>query len=194
MENKEDFKSNTKDMIKKILIVMIIIIVISSVSIFITTTLYNLKNENSISNEGNSKEDNYNSNKNNGNSDDNDIINTEEIKYDGNEYIYKIRYDFGSEVYIYYLKDKSINVVEKIPIAEKVEECNCMELTGEYNYKEHKVSFSSSSINTIVKVFDELAKKSDKKEFNADELELTEYQKETLLAILLNNEEDIPTN
>lgn len=112
-----------------------------------------------------------------------------EVSYDN--YIYKIRYDFGTESYIYLLPDNVIKTVEIQEIYDIVPDCNCMEPTGEFNYDEETINFSEETKKAVISVFDELYQKSGKKEFNADNMELTKYQQRILLATILNFEDQI---
>ncbi len=114
---------------------------------------------------------------------------TEEISYDN--YIYKIRYDFGAEVYIYLLPNNIIKTVEKQEIFDIAKDCKCLKSTGKYSYTEEEINFSSISKTRVVNVFDELYKVSGKREFNADDIELNTYQKRILSAIVLNDEDKI---
>lgn len=163
MSLKEENKvSKKKEKFSKILVIIIGLVVLSS-SLFIIRWYHQSKNNNnSINNE---------------------------IKY--NDYIYKIRYDFGCESYIYLLKDNVIKTVAVQEIYEIMKDCNCMEPTGKYNYKEKTIVFSTETINQVIKVFDELYKKSGKKEFNTDNIKLTKYQQRILLAVITNNENGI---
>lgn len=106
-------------------------------------------------------------------------------------YIYKIRYDFGTESYIYLLPDNVIKTVEIQEIYDIMPDCNCIESTGEFNYDEETINFSEETKKAVISVFDELYKKSGKKEFNADNMELTKYQQRILLATILNFEDQI---
>lgn len=112
-----------------------------------------------------------------------------EVNYDN--YIYKIRYDFGAESYIYLLPGNVIKTVEIQEIYDIVSDCNCMKPTGKFNYNEETINFSKEATNVVINVFDKLYKKSGKKEFNADNMELTKYQQRILLATILNFEDQI---
>ena len=111
--------------------------------------------------------------------------------YYNNNYIYKIRYDFGAEDYIYLLPDNVIKKIEIQPVSRIVPDCKCMEFTGEYKYYEETIDFSEKSKKIAINVFKELSKKSGSKCFNADDMELTKYQEKILLAILLNSEDEM---
>lgn len=111
--------------------------------------------------------------------------------YYNNNYIYKIRYDFGAEDYIYLLPDNVIKKLEIQEVSRMVPDCNCMEFTGEYKYYEETIDFSEKSKKIAINVFKELSKKSGSKCFNADDMELTKYQEKILLAILLNSEDEM---
>lgn len=111
--------------------------------------------------------------------------------YYNNNYIYKIRYDFGAEDYIYLLPDNVIKKLEIQEVSRIVPDCKCMEFTGEYKYYEETIDFSEKSKKIAINVFKELSKKSGSKCFNADDMELTKYQEKILLAILLNSEDEM---
>lgn len=108
-----------------------------------------------------------------------------------NDYIYKIRYDLGSESYIYLFPDNVIKTVDIQEIYEIVPDCNCLRATGEYSYNEEIINFSEETKKKVISIFDELHQKSGKKEFNADNMNLTEYQQRILLATILNFEDQI---
>ena len=105
------------------------------------------------------------------------------------DYIYKIRYDFGAETYIYLFENRMIKTLTITPLTEPCFELNCMHFTGEYSYEEKEIQFSSELKDKAIKTLDALYEVSGKKEFDADKMELTEYQKSVLLAILLNDED-----
>lgn len=111
--------------------------------------------------------------------------------YYNNNYIYKIRYDFGAEDYIYLLPNNVIKKLEIQEVSRIVPDCKCMEFTGEYKYYEETIDFSEKSKKIAINVFKELSKKSGSKCFNADDMELTKYQEKILLAILLNSEDEM---
>ncbi len=125
-------------------------------------------------------------NKNNVNDDD-----KQNIEINNNDYIYKTRFDFGCESYIYLLENKVIKTVSIEPIYELVEGTNGYNFTGEYNYIWENINFTEETLNKVIEVFDELYKKSGQKEFNADELELNSNQMRTLLAVIMNDEDMI---
>lgn len=146
----------------KILFVIIGILVILLITLFI----FKLNDQKTISSSGN-----------------------KEVSYDN--YIYKIRYDFGTESYIYLLPDNVIKTVTVQEIYGDVPYCDCLEPTGEFNYDEKTINFSEKTKENVISVFDELYQKNGKKEFNANNMELTKYQQRILLATILNSEERI---
>ena len=115
--------------------------------------------------------------------------NKNEISY--KDFIYKIRYDFGCEGYIYLLENQVIKTVEIQPIYELCEYTDCYNFTGKYDYIENTVHFSKEAVDKVIQVFDELYKKSGKKEFSADAMELTKRQQRLLLAVMTNDEDKI---
>lgn len=117
----------------------------------------------------------------------------EEVRYDEiiGEYIYKIRYDFGAETYIYLLKDKDIRTVTIQPVYEVCPGTNCVDFTGEYDYLYEDIDFSEIVTERIINIFDYLYEEAGSANFNADELELTKYDERVLLAIVLNSEDNI---
>lgn len=119
----------------------------------------------------------------------NNTLSSNEIKY--KDYIYKIRYDFGCESYIYLLKNNIIKTVNVQEVYKTSKDCNCMEPTGKYDYEEKTINFSKEVQNEVIEVFNELYKKSGNKEFNADNIKLTKYQQRVLLALMTNNEDQI---
>lgn len=113
------------------------------------------------------------------------------VEEDYKNFIYKIRYDFGSESYIYLLENQVVKTVEIQPIYEECKELNCYNFTGKYDYKEQTINFSKEALEKVIQVFDELYQKSGEKEFNADAMELTKYQQSVLLAVIINDENQI---
>ena len=111
-------------------------------------------------------------------------------KTDG-DYIYKVRYDFGTECYIYLYKDNVIKTETITEIYETKTDCDCMESTGEFKHDIVDIKFSDQSKEKVIKVLDELYKIAGNKEFNADKLTLTKYQSRVLLAVMLNHEDMI---
>ena len=105
--------------------------------------------------------------------------------------IYKVRYDFGAEDYIYLLPNNVIKMVEVQLVYEVQPDCNCMIPTGETSYTEQTINFSKNSTDKIIRVLDELYETSGRREFNTDDMELTEYQNRMLLAVILNDEDTI---
>ena len=118
-------------------------------------------------------------------------INDSTQKASYNNYIYKIRYDFGAESYIYLLPDNVIKTVNVQEIYDIESNCNCMKPTGKFKYEENTINFSKETKANVIKVFDELYKKSGTKEFNADNIELSKYQQRVLLATTLNSEDHL---
>ena len=118
------------------------------------------------------------------------------------EYLYKIRYDFGQDSYIYLMEDQTIKIVAYSPIYDTVPDCLCMEFTGKYQREETIVDFDAAAKAKAVAVFDELATKAGSNDFNADKMELSSYQQLVLLAttlsfrdyIMLDDELQIKTN
>ena len=78
-------------------------------------------------------------------------------------FIYKIRYDFGSESYIYLLENQVIKTVEVQPIYEECKERNCYIFTEKYDYKETTIVFSKEAVEKVIQVFDELYQKGGEK-------------------------------
>ena len=103
--------------------------------------------------------------------------------------IYKVRFDFGAEDYIYLLPNKTIKTVEIQEMHEVDPDCNCMVATGEFKYIENKIRFSQKSKDKVIKVLNELSKMSGSKDFDADDMELTKYQKRILLGVVSNDED-----
>ena len=97
-------------------------------------------------------------------------INDSTQKASYNNYIYKIRYDLGAESYIYLLPDNVIKTVNVQEIYDIESNCNCMKPTGKFKYEENTINFSKETKANVIKVFDELYKKSGTKEFNADNI------------------------
>lgn len=116
-------------------------------------------------------------------------INDSVQKFSYDNYIYKIRYDFGTESYIYLLPDNVIKTVNVQEIYDVMPDCNCMKPTGKFKYEENIINFSKETKANVIKVFDELYKKSGIKEFNTDNIELSKYQQRVLLATILNSED-----
>ena len=108
------------------------------------------------------------------------------IEYD--DFIYKIRYDFGCESYIYYLKDGSIKTVDILPETRVIPDCDCIEETGEYDYQEKDIVFTPETKNKVINTFDTISKRIGKNEYNADEIDLSEYEKRILLAVMVSDE------
>ena len=108
-----------------------------------------------------------------------------------NNYVYKIRYDFGCESYIYLYKDNTIKTEQVMEIMEEVPGCDCIEGTGKYNHEFETVTLTDKTKETVIKVFEELAKRSGKNEFNADLLQLSKTEQRTLLAIMVHSEDSI---
>ena len=125
------------------------------------------------------------------NSDDNSITSKKNPALRYKNVIYKIRYDFGAEDYIYLLPNKVIKTVDAQLVYEVQSDCNCMIPTGAVSYTERTIKFSKSSTNKVIKVFNELYEMSGRREINTDNLELTEYQNRILLAVILNDEDYI---
>ena len=123
--------------------------------------------------------------------DDNPVLpdTSKPIVYD--DYIYKIRHDFGGESYIYLLPNNVIKVLQVSKIFTTQEDCNCMIPTGEYEYKEETIEFSEETKSVVIDTFKELAKKSGKNEFNTDDIDLSLMQERILLAVTLNKEDMI---
>lgn len=119
------------------------------------------------------------------------VKNDSNNKIQYSDYIYKIRYDFGAETYIYLFENRVIKTLTITPLTELCSEKNCMYFTGEYGYEEKEIQFSPELKDKVIKTLDALYEISGKKEFDADKMELTEYQKRVLLAILLNDEDII---
>lgn len=117
----------------------------------------------------------------------------EQVAYDEivGDYIYKIRYDFGAETYIYLLEDNNIKTVSIQPIYDVCPDTNCMDFTGEYDYVVEEIVFSSEVSDKVIRIFDYLSEQAKAVNFNADELELTKYDQRILLAVLLNSEDMI---
>ena len=111
--------------------------------------------------------------------------------YYNNNYIYKIRYDFGMESYIYLLPDNVIKTLGISEIYDVTPDCNCLKATGKYSYDENTINFSEETKKIVINVFDELYKKSGKNYFDAKDMELTKYQQRILSATMLNSEDKI---
>lgn len=103
-------------------------------------------------------------------------------------YIYKIKYDYGSESYIYLMPNEKIKAIVKREIFETNLDCNCGISTGEFHEEENIVDFSGDVKKEVIQVLDELYKKSGKRDFNANELNLTDDEKRILRATVLNCE------
>ena len=86
-------------------------------------------------------------------------------------YIYKIRYDVVSESYVYLMNNSDIKAIIKSETEE-----------------ENIVDFSGDVKKEVIQVLDELYKKSGKRDFNANELNLTDDEKRILRATVLNCE------
>ena len=86
-------------------------------------------------------------------------------------YIYKIRYDVVSESYVYLMNNSDIKTIIKSETEE-----------------ENIVDFSGDVKKEVIQVLDELYKKSGKRDFNANELNLTDDEKRILRATVLNCE------
>ena len=86
-------------------------------------------------------------------------------------YIYKIRYDVVSESYVYLMNNSDIKTIIKSETEE-----------------ENIVDFSGDVEKEVIQVLDELYKKSGKRDFNANELNLTDDEKRILRATVLNCE------
>ncbi|MBO4855360.1 hypothetical protein J5500_03085 [Candidatus Saccharibacteria bacterium] len=105
------------------------------------------------------------------------------------EYINKVRFDFGTESYIYYLADGQIKFVERFPEYEVKKDCNCLEPTGKYTEKEHYISFSQSNKNLIISVIKSLAERAGgARDFSTDSLNLSNEENRILLSVALNDE------
>ena len=106
------------------------------------------------------------------------------------EYIYKARYYFGTEAYIYLMGDKTIKYVEYFQKYETKPDCNCLEPTGEVEEKETIVGFSDKSRDVVISVLDRLSERAGgAKEFDTDELNLTNAENRVLLAVATKNED-----
>ena len=110
------------------------------------------------------------------------------------DYVYKIRYDFNKESYIYLLKNDVIKVLKVTDLGDNCEQNNCYSIDGKHYYEETKINFSSEKKQIALRIIKEVAKKSNKKEFNAKELNLTEEEDNVLKAITLNYPGLIETN
>lgn len=120
------------------------------------------------------------------------INNQNEVKeINSKGYVYKVRYDFGTESYIYLLPDDVLKVVQISPIYQEDEACDCYEFTGEYRNDEEIIDFSDEAKEAVIEVIEELYRVSGKREFNADDMNLTDYQDQVLLAVMLNSEDKI---
>lgn len=106
------------------------------------------------------------------------------------EYIYKARFYFGTEAYIYLMGDKTIKYVEYFQKYETKPDCNCLEPTGEVEEKETIVGFSDKSRDVVISVLDRLSERAGgAKEFDTDELNLTNTENRVLLAVATKNED-----
>ncbi len=106
------------------------------------------------------------------------------------EYIYKARFYFGTEAYIYLMGDKTIKYVEYFQKYETKPDCNCLEPTGEVEEKETIVGFSDKSRDIVISVLDRLSERAGgAKEFDTDELNLTNTENRVLLAVATKNED-----
>lgn len=111
------------------------------------------------------------------------------VKYD--DYVYKIKYEFGYEGYIYLLEDNAIKVVSVQEIYKEMPSCNCLMPTGEFDYKDETIDFSDDTKERVIKVFDELYEKYEKKEFDLEDADLTKDQLRIVLAVIMNDEDEI---
>ena len=106
------------------------------------------------------------------------------------EYIYKARFYFGTEAYIYLMGDKTIKYVEYFQKYETKPDCNCLEPTGEVEEKETIVGFSDKSRDVVISVLDRLSERAGgAKEFDTDELNLTNTENRVLLAVATKDED-----
>ena len=103
-------------------------------------------------------------------------------------YIYKIRYDVVSESYVYLMSNNDIKTIIKSETFEIDPNCDCMVSTGKIHEEENIVDFSGDVKKEVIQVLDELYKKSGKRDFNANELNLTDDEKRILRATVLNCE------
>ena len=103
-------------------------------------------------------------------------------------YIYKTRYDVVSESYVYLMNNSDIKTIIKSETFEIDPNCNCMVSTGKIHEEENIVDFSGDVKKKVIQVLDELYKKSGKRDFNANELNLTDDEKRILRATVLNCE------
>ena len=67
------------------------------------------------------------------------IISKEEVQKMDDSFVYKIRYDFGMEHYIYVLPNNIIKTLDVSEIHDIQEDCNCLVPTGEYRYEEKTI-------------------------------------------------------
>ena len=84
-----------------------------------------------------------------------------------------------------------MKVVQISPIYQEDEACDCYEFTGEYRNDEEIIDFSDEAKEAVIEVIEELHRVSGKREFNADDMNLTDYQDQVLLAVMLNSEDKI---
>ena len=107
-----------------------------------------------------------------------------------NEYIYKARFYFGTEAYIYLMGDKTIKYVEYFQKYETKPDCNCIEPTGEVEEKETIVKFSDKSRDVVINILDQLsARAGGAKEFDTEELKISNTENRVLLAVATQNED-----
>ena len=112
-------------------------------------------------------------------------------KIEYKDYVYKIRYDYYAESYIYLLSNKEIKVVKVIPVLEKVSTGDIattgLSVEVGKHYEEKTIKLSNDKKQKAIKVFKELSKKTGKKSFNANDVELTENEENTLISIVLSS-------
>lgn len=111
-----------------------------------------------------------------------------------NNYIYKIRYDFGLESYIYLYPNKVLKRVEISDVYEVSKDCDCMEPTGKKDTKITEVKLSESAKNVVISELDRMYYKYKLKEYDADKLDLTKDQQRLLLGVMLDDEDMIMIN
>ncbi len=107
------------------------------------------------------------------------------------DYKYVIQTTLGADYFIYLLKDDTVKVVEKMPISEICGETDCIEFTGEFDYRETTIEFSDKSMEKVRNFFAELFDKKLTNYLNLKTVELNKEQKIIEMALLLNLEDKI---
>lgn len=105
------------------------------------------------------------------------------------DYKYVLQTTFGADYFIYLLKDDTVKVVGKIPVADTCEGTDCIEFTGEFNYEETTIAFSDKSMKKVREFIASFFEKKLTNYVDLEKLELTTEQEIIELALLLNSED-----